>query len=181
MRIVAAGMRVWVFRGCLAGLLCLALPVFAHRPSESTAQFRWEHDRLEVQAVISLQMAATLLADPTVPMVRTENFPAVRERLAAIITQGFIVEASGQQQQGATINAELTSEGEIACTWIFPEAKRGPLAIKACFFDRLPADAFCWVKVWDGADRLLAQKLLVRDTPRAVFEATSQTPAKPAP
>lgn len=136
--------------------------------------------------MFSLQLAAALLNDPQVPGVNADNFPAVRERLAGLLAEVFVVEADGcALATPKVVTVDLAPEGEITGAWVYPEAKPGALALHVRFFDRVPPDAFCWVRLWDGADRVLAQKLFSRQVTKAIFaappEAVSETPPRIRP
>jgi hypothetical protein len=155
----------------------------AHRPAESSAQLRWEHGRLEGQLVFSLQIATTILGDPDITLINAENFPVLRERLATRLGEAFTVQSAGRALQPDQLTISLALEGEILGNVVFASSEPAAVEIRAAFLERCPPDAFCWIRVWSGADRLLAQKLLVRATPQALFPAPGQPspPEKPAP
>lgn len=137
----------------------------AHRPNESTAVFRWEHGRLEAQATFPLPMATALLGDPAVPAIRADNFPAVRAALAGRLTAAFAVEIAGNPVRPETVVVELSPEQEVVATFLFPPAEPAALRLHARFLERASSDAFCLLRVWFGADRLLGTHLLVRPEP----------------
>ena len=167
-----------VFFGLAA--LCAALPARAHRPSESTAQFRWDHDRLEVQLIVSLQIATLILADENTPGINAENFPAIRAQLATKLLESFRLEHASRPVRPDLLSLTLSPEGEIACLLALPDAAPAPLAIHAAFLELCPPDSFCWIRLSDADERPLSQKLLVRTAPRAALPAPD-SPSETAP
>ena len=172
------------FRARLAKLLILvfcASSALAHRPSESSADFRWEHERLEVKATFSLLIATMLLGDPDVPMLGSSNFEAARERLTARVAEFFAVHVEGRAVQPTQTIVQLELSGEVTAVILYPPMARGALVVHARNFDRLAPDAFCWLRVWEDVDNLQGQKLLTRGSPRATFPASGKLPETPEP
>lgn len=166
---------------CAWALLGVVSEARAHRPNESSLQLRWEHGRLECQFVASLQIATAILADPDIPGIGSDNFPALRERLTTQIATAFAIEIAGRPVSPAEVFVALSPEGELSCAILFAPSPPAALNIRALFFERCPAGTFCWVRLWQDADRLSAQKLLTRSSPQASFPAPpADSPPPPA-
>jgi|GEM_PF-4875703 len=163
------------------GLLWIALalvggPLWAHRPTESTAEFRWEHGRLEGRVTFPLEMASALLEDPEVTALGVENFSANRARLIERVSDALIVQVDGREVKPLQVSAELSREGEVACVFIFPSHALASLSVRAPFLEKVPVDCFCLLRVWEGADRLKGRRLLVRSAARATVLASDYVP-----
>jgi hypothetical protein len=178
-----------LLRAALVAWIALsALPARAHRPSECTAQLRWQHQRLEAELVLSLPMASHILADPAVPVINSDNFPAISERLRLRLIDTFRVEspAPGSDRYTATapsaepVSISLTPDGHIVCALVFPLEKPAPLRVHAAFLQHTSPDASCQLHLWSGADLHFARKLLVRNAPRVDFPAPPAEPAAPS-
>ncbi|MGC4075158.1 MAG: hypothetical protein QM760_22185 [Nibricoccus sp.] len=161
---------------CALTLGLSANNAFAHRPNESTAQLRWQHQRLECELILPLSLASIVLNDPAVPLINSENFPGVRERLQLRLIETFRVEVRDRTLTPVSdlTTVTLNADGEVLCSLVFPQEAPGPLRVHASFLQSASPDSFCWVRLWSEADRVLGQKLLVRSAPRADF-----TPVRP--
>lgn len=148
----------------------------AHRPTESTAEFRWEHGRLEARLTFPLEMAAALLENPEVTALSVENFAENRPRLIERAGDALVVEIEGQRVIPVQITAGLSREGEAECVFIFSPHPLATLSVRAPFLEKIPPDGFCLLRVWDGADRLMARRLLVRSSPRTTVLPSDQIP-----
>lgn len=156
----------------IRGLLGLALGLAAcslqaHRPTESTAEFRWEHGRLEARITFPLEMATALLDNPDVTALHVENFQENRPRLIERAADVLVVEIDGQRVLPLQTTVDLSRAGEAECVFIFPPHGLAVLSVRAPFLEKIPLDGFCLLRVWDGADRLMGRRLLVRSSPRA--------------
>lgn len=151
---------------------------FAHRPNESSAVLRWDHGRLEGTVTLPLALATRVLDDPEVFALRPENFAASRARLTERLLAGLTFSIAGRAVRPTETVLELDRAGEVQATLVFPPCDPAALEVRAEFLTATPFDAFCLVRVWEGADRLFATRLLVRGDRRAEFAAP--TPADPA-
>ncbi len=169
-------------------LLCVlighivVLDARAHRPNESTAQLRWEHQRLEAELVLSIPLASLVLGDPGVPLITSENFPAIRDRLRLRLIETFRIEAGSRvvAPLASLGTASLADDGDVKCSLVFPLDTPSPLRVHAAFLQSASPDSFCWIRLWSGDDRLIAQKLLVRGSSRADLPANASESAPPA-
>lgn len=171
-------LTLWSFLW-IGGIFFCFVSAYAHRPTESSAEFRWEHGRLEARTTFPTAMATRLIDDPAVNIQSVSDFLAHRDQLATLSTQALAVEVGGHAIQPVETTVELTREGEMVAISIYPPTPMASLSVQARFLERMPLDCFCLLRVWESADRLLGKRLLVRSAPRATVDPSLDRSSAP--
>jgi hypothetical protein len=149
----------------------------AHRPTESSADFRWEHGRLEAEAIFPLSMASGLLNDPELALLRPHALPEHQERVARVLADMFSVEVAGAVVRPVMTSSALTPDGDLKIVMVYDTMPAAAISVQPRFLERTRADAFCAVQVWESADRVLGRARLTRANLRISVPSPTAAPA----